>query len=71
MLKAIFITIACIVVGATIGGFFGYWLNVWHGGVKDPESLWFWAFIVGAAVGAIAAGPVIVYLRSRSKSVNR
>jgi uncharacterized membrane protein YeaQ/YmgE (transglycosylase-associated protein family) len=68
MLKATIITIACIIVGGTIGSFVGYWLNVWQGGVKDPESLWFWATIIGAAVGAITAGPVLVYLRSRSKA---
>ena len=68
MLRATLISIACIIVGATVGGFFGYWLNVWLGGVKDPESLWFWAMIVGAALGAIAAGPILARLRSRSKS---
>ena len=62
--------LACIVVGATIGGFVGYWLNVWQGGVKDPESLWFWAMTIGAVVGAIAAGAVLAYFRSRFNSMN-
>jgi hypothetical protein len=71
MVKSAIVTTACIIVGATLGGFFGYRLNVWLGGVKDPESLWLWSLIVGAIVGAIAAGLVLAYLRSDSKSNDR
>jgi membrane protein YqaA with SNARE-associated domain len=52
-----------VVIGATVGGFIGWWLGS-VGGRFDQESVWFVSLLIGAATGAVVATAALV-LRER------
>jgi hypothetical protein len=53
-MKTLLITVGGIMAGATIGGLCGYQINARNwGAIKDPESLWAWATIIGGSIGAV------------------
>jgi hypothetical protein len=52
-----------VVIGATAGGFIGWWLGS-LGGRYEQENVWLVSLLIGATAGAIMASAALV-LRDR------